>query len=168
MTLLFEVFINWVAGDVIAHRFGLRLPLEAFTSGIGREINPVKGGRLDTIYFGHRTPFIDKAQPAIINCEERIESKYLRCDRYVLVHIKYRKEEEDYSYLKRLFIRPQGFFFTSKPYQLFKVYATIGKATILDEFCGEPIYCSIGSFELSKISCIRLCGLNTPPHQSQP
>lgn len=70
-----------IAGDVLAHTFRLSLPSKAFTVDISQEIRSVK--RLasldfDVICFGHGSPLVHKARPAIINFAEILESKYQR------------------------------------------------------------------------------------------
>jgi len=70
-----------IAGDVLAHMFKLSLPSKAFTVDISQEIHSVK--RLasldfDVICFGHGSPLVRKARPAIINFAEILESKYQR------------------------------------------------------------------------------------------
>jgi len=70
-----------IAGDVLAHTFRLSLPSKAFTVDISQEIRSIK--RLasldfDVICFGHGSPLVHKARPAIINFAEILESKYQR------------------------------------------------------------------------------------------
>ncbi len=70
-----------IAGDVLAHRFGLRLPSKAFTVDIAQEIRSVK--RLasldfDVICFGHGSPIMHNAHPVVIKFAEVLESKYKR------------------------------------------------------------------------------------------
>jgi len=64
-----------IAGDVLAHRFGLRLPSKAFTIDIAQEISSIK--RLasldfDIMCFGHGSPLLHKAHPALTNFVETL------------------------------------------------------------------------------------------------
>ena len=68
-----------IAGDVLAHRFGLRLPSKAFTVDISKEIRSIK--RLasldfDIICFGHGSPILHKAYSAVINFVETLEIEH--------------------------------------------------------------------------------------------
>jgi len=68
-----------IAGDVLAHRFSLRLPSKAFTIDIAQEIRSIK--RLasldfDVMCFGHGSPLMHEARPAVINFAETLEKKY--------------------------------------------------------------------------------------------
>ena len=67
-----------IAGDVLAHRFRLSLPSKAFTVDISQEIRSIK--RLasldfDIVCFGHGSPLVHQARPAVINFAEILESK---------------------------------------------------------------------------------------------
>lgn len=68
-----------IAGDVLAHTFRLSLPSKAFTVDIAQEIRSIK--RLasldfDVICFGHGSPLVHNARPAIINFAKILQSKY--------------------------------------------------------------------------------------------
>lgn len=68
--LLLESKRLLIAGDVIAHRFGLRLPLKGFTVDIEQEILSVRkiaSLEFDTICFGHGSPLRYKARLNIEN-----------------------------------------------------------------------------------------------------
>jgi glyoxylase-like metal-dependent hydrolase (beta-lactamase superfamily II) len=72
-----------IAGDVLANRFRLGLPSKAFTVDIAQEINSIKRVAsldFDVIGFGHGSPLLHEARPAIINFIETLESKYQRID----------------------------------------------------------------------------------------
>jgi len=68
-----------IAGDVLAHRFRLRLPSKAFTVDIAQEIHSIK--RLasldfDVMCFGHGSPLMHEAHPTVIKFVRILESKY--------------------------------------------------------------------------------------------
>ena len=68
-----------IAGDVLAHRFRLRLPSKAFTIDIAQEVGSIK--RLasldfDIMCFGHGSPLLHKAHPAVNNFVAVLERKY--------------------------------------------------------------------------------------------
>ena len=68
-----------IAGDVLAHRFRLKLPSKAFTVDLAQEIHSIR--RLasldfDAMCFGHGSPLIHEARPAVINFVETLEKKY--------------------------------------------------------------------------------------------
>jgi len=66
-----------IAGDVIAHRFGLRLPSKGFTFDMAQEVHSVKRVAsldFDVICFGHGSPLVDKARPAVLNFARMLES----------------------------------------------------------------------------------------------
>jgi len=68
-----------IAGDVLAHSFGLRLPSKAFTVDLVQEIQSIKRvARLDfdVICFGHGSPIINKAHATILDFAKRVENKY--------------------------------------------------------------------------------------------
>jgi glyoxylase-like metal-dependent hydrolase (beta-lactamase superfamily II) len=68
-----------IAGDVLANRFRLGLPSKAFTVDLAQEINSIKRVAsldFDVIGFGHGSPLLHEARPAIINFVETLESKY--------------------------------------------------------------------------------------------
>ena len=68
-----------IAGDLIAHRFGLRLPSKAFTVDIEQEIRSIEkvsGLDFDVICFGHGSPLVDKARPAVLNFTKIIQNRY--------------------------------------------------------------------------------------------
>jgi glyoxylase-like metal-dependent hydrolase (beta-lactamase superfamily II) len=57
-----------IAGDLIAHRFGLKLPSRMFTVDIDQEIQSVKrvaGMDFDIICFGHGSPIRHQAHQAV-------------------------------------------------------------------------------------------------------
>jgi glyoxylase-like metal-dependent hydrolase (beta-lactamase superfamily II) len=68
-----------IAGDLVAHRFGLRLPSRAFTAdmlqGI-RSIERVAALDFDVICFGHGSPLVNGARPNIINFTNILQRKY--------------------------------------------------------------------------------------------
>jgi len=64
-----------IAGDVIAHRFGLRLPSKGFTVDIAQEILSVKrvaSLEFDIICFGHGLPLKHRARRVIVNFANRL------------------------------------------------------------------------------------------------
>jgi glyoxylase-like metal-dependent hydrolase (beta-lactamase superfamily II) len=64
-----------IAGDVIAHRFGLRLPSRGFTVDIAQEILSVKrvaNLEFDIICFGHGSPLMHKARPTTANFADKL------------------------------------------------------------------------------------------------
>ncbi len=70
-----------IAGDVLAHRFGLRLPSKAFTVDVAQEIRSIKRVAsldFDVICFGHGSPLRHEARPAVVNFAEMLESRYQR------------------------------------------------------------------------------------------
>ena len=72
-----------IAGDVLANRFRLGLPSKAFTVDIAQEINAIKRVAsldFDVIGFGHGSPLLHEARPAITNFVETLESKYQGID----------------------------------------------------------------------------------------
>lgn len=65
-----------IAGDVIAHRFGLRLPSRGFTIDIAQEILSVKrvaSLEFEVICFGHGSPLKHKARPAVVKFADRLD-----------------------------------------------------------------------------------------------
>ena len=70
-----------IAGDVLAHRFGLRLPSKAFTADIAQEIHSIQRLAIldfDVICFGHGLPILHNACHTVIKFAEMLESKYKR------------------------------------------------------------------------------------------
>jgi len=70
-----------IAGDVLADRFGLRLPSKAFTVDIAQEINSINRVAsldFDIICFGHGLPLVHKACPTITNLAKMPEGEYQR------------------------------------------------------------------------------------------
>jgi len=70
-----------IAGDVLVHRFRLKLPSKAFTIDIAQEIysiNRLVSLDFDIMCFGHGSPLMHEARPAIINFAEALEEKYQR------------------------------------------------------------------------------------------
>lgn len=64
-----------IAGDVIAHRFGLRLRSRGFTVDIAQEILSVKrvaNLEFDIICFGHGSPLMHKARPTTANFADKL------------------------------------------------------------------------------------------------
>jgi glyoxylase-like metal-dependent hydrolase (beta-lactamase superfamily II) len=67
-----------IAGDVLARRFGLRLPSKAFTVDIAQEIRSIKRlANLDfgVICFGHGSPIMHDARSVVIKFAETLGSK---------------------------------------------------------------------------------------------
>ena len=65
-----------ITGDVIAHRFGLRLPSRAFTADIAQEINSVRrvaGLDFNIICFGHGSPLVRDAHSTITSFADRLK-----------------------------------------------------------------------------------------------
>lgn len=66
-----------IAGDVIAHRFGLRLPSKGFTVDIAQEILSVKrvaSLEFDIICFGHGLPIIHRASPSVASFADKLDA----------------------------------------------------------------------------------------------
>ena len=64
-----------IAGDLLAHRFGLRLPSKSFTVDIAQEIQSVKrvaGLEFDIICFGHGSPIMRDANHAVVDFADRL------------------------------------------------------------------------------------------------
>jgi|YelNatPaOPRAMG01_1025707.scaffolds.fasta_scaffold47039_1 glyoxylase-like metal-dependent hydrolase (beta-lactamase superfamily II) len=69
-----------IVGDVLAHRFGLRLPALSFTVDIAEEIRSVnKIAQLDfeIVCFGHGTPIKERAQETVAKFAAKIAKRYL-------------------------------------------------------------------------------------------
>jgi glyoxylase-like metal-dependent hydrolase (beta-lactamase superfamily II) len=65
-----------IVGDVLAHRFGLRLPSKGFTVDIAQEILSIKrvaSLEFDVICFGHGSPIVHKARSAVVNFADTLE-----------------------------------------------------------------------------------------------
>jgi len=63
-----------IAGDLLAHRFGLKLPSRAFTVDIDQEMQSIKriaALEVDIICFGHGSPIIHQAHQAIADFADR-------------------------------------------------------------------------------------------------
>jgi glyoxylase-like metal-dependent hydrolase (beta-lactamase superfamily II) len=78
-----------IAGDVLAHRFGLRLPSKAFTIDIAQEIHSIK--RLtsldfDIMCFGHGLPLLHEARPIVNSFVEVLERKYQKRHQSCTIH----------------------------------------------------------------------------------
>ncbi|MFC1848436.1 MBL fold metallo-hydrolase [Chloroflexota bacterium] len=64
-----------IVGDVIVHRFGLRLPVRLFTVDVAQAIRSVKrvaGTDFDVICFGHGSPIPHKARSRITRFAESL------------------------------------------------------------------------------------------------
>ena len=64
-----------IAGDLLAHRFGLRLPSRGFTVDIAQEIQSVKrvaSLEFDIICFGHGLPIMRNAHHIVANFADRL------------------------------------------------------------------------------------------------
>jgi len=64
-----------IAGDLLAHRFGLKLPSGSFTVDIAQEIQSVKrvaGLEFDIICFGHGSPIMRNANHAVADFADRL------------------------------------------------------------------------------------------------
>jgi hydroxyacylglutathione hydrolase len=64
-----------IAGDLLAHRFGLRLPARGFTVDIAQEIQSVKriaSLEFDIICFGHGSPIRHQAHKAVADFADRL------------------------------------------------------------------------------------------------
>ena len=68
-----------IVGDLIAHRFGLRLPSRMFTVDIAAEIRSIREvASLDfeAICFGHGSPIAHEAHSTIAKFAERLQKKH--------------------------------------------------------------------------------------------
>jgi glyoxylase-like metal-dependent hydrolase (beta-lactamase superfamily II) len=68
-----------IAGDLLAHRFGLSLPSRLFTVDMGQEVKSIKRlASLDfsIMAFGHGGPILREARDAVTHFAEKLESKY--------------------------------------------------------------------------------------------
>jgi glyoxylase-like metal-dependent hydrolase (beta-lactamase superfamily II) len=68
-----------IVGDVLAHRFGLRLPSLLFTADIAEEIhsvNKIAGFDFDIICFGHGSPITKHARDAVAKFAARINKRF--------------------------------------------------------------------------------------------
>lgn len=66
-----------ITGDVIAHRFSLRLPSKGFTVDLAQEILSVKKVAsldFDIVCFGHGLPLMHKARPSVVNFADKLDS----------------------------------------------------------------------------------------------
>jgi glyoxylase-like metal-dependent hydrolase (beta-lactamase superfamily II) len=64
-----------IAGDLLAHRFGLRLPARGFTVNITQEIqsiNRIASLEFDIICFGHGSPIMHNAHQAVADFADRL------------------------------------------------------------------------------------------------
>ncbi|MCJ7654215.1 MAG: MBL fold metallo-hydrolase [Dehalococcoidia bacterium] len=64
-----------IAGDLLAHRFGLRLPSRMFTVDIAQEIQSVKriaSLEFDIICFGHGSPITHQAHQSVADFADRL------------------------------------------------------------------------------------------------
>jgi glyoxylase-like metal-dependent hydrolase (beta-lactamase superfamily II) len=64
-----------IAGDLLAHRFGLKLPSKSFTIDIVQEIQSVKrvaGLEFDIICFGHGSPIMRDANHTVADFADRL------------------------------------------------------------------------------------------------
>jgi glyoxylase-like metal-dependent hydrolase (beta-lactamase superfamily II) len=70
-----------IVGDLLVNRFGLRLPSWLFTVDIGQEIRSIRslaGIEFESICFGHGSPILRGAQPAVSAFAGKLETKYQR------------------------------------------------------------------------------------------
>lgn len=68
-----------IVGDLIAHRFGLRLPSRMFTVDIAEEIRSIREVAsldFDIICFGHGSPIAHEAHSTIAKFAERLQKKH--------------------------------------------------------------------------------------------
>jgi len=68
-----------IVGDLIAHRFGLRLPSRMFTVDIAEEIRSIREVAsldFDIICFGHGSPIVHEAHSTIAKFAERLQKKH--------------------------------------------------------------------------------------------
>lgn len=68
-----------IVGDLIAHRFGLRLPSRMFTVDIADEIRSIREVAdldFDIICFGHGSPIAHEAHSTIAEFAERLQRKH--------------------------------------------------------------------------------------------
>jgi len=68
-----------IVGDLLTHRFGLRVPSRLFTVDVGQEVNSIKrlsGLEFNIIGFGHGRPILREAHQAVTHFAEKLESKY--------------------------------------------------------------------------------------------
>jgi glyoxylase-like metal-dependent hydrolase (beta-lactamase superfamily II) len=64
-----------IAGDLLAHRFGLRLPARGFTVNITQEIlsiHRIASLEFDIICFGHGSPIMHQAHQAVADFADRL------------------------------------------------------------------------------------------------
>jgi glyoxylase-like metal-dependent hydrolase (beta-lactamase superfamily II) len=64
-----------IAGDLLANRFGLRLPSRGFTVGMAQEVQSVKriaSLEFDIICFGHGSPITRQAHQAVADFADRL------------------------------------------------------------------------------------------------
>jgi glyoxylase-like metal-dependent hydrolase (beta-lactamase superfamily II) len=64
-----------IAGDLLANRFGLKLPSGSFTADITQEIQSVKrvaGIEFDIICFGHGSPIMHDANHIVADFADRL------------------------------------------------------------------------------------------------
>jgi glyoxylase-like metal-dependent hydrolase (beta-lactamase superfamily II) len=68
-----------IAGDLLAHRFGLKLPSRMFTVDIAQEVQSVKriaSLEFDIICFGHGSPITYQAHQAVAHFADRLTSSH--------------------------------------------------------------------------------------------
>lgn len=68
-----------IAGDVLANRFRLSLPSKAYTVDIVQEIQSIQRVAsldFDVICFGHGSPLIGNAHPAVVDFARLLQEKY--------------------------------------------------------------------------------------------
>lgn len=68
-----------IAGDVLGHRFRLKLPSKAFTVDLAQEIDSIKRVAsldFDIICVGHGSPLLQNARAAVVSFTETLEKKY--------------------------------------------------------------------------------------------
>lgn len=70
-----------IVGDLLANRFGLRLPSLMFTVDITQEvrsINKILGLDFEVICFGHGHPIKERARETVVKFAARVARRYLR------------------------------------------------------------------------------------------
>jgi len=68
-----------IAGDVLTNRFGLSLPSKTYTVDIAQEIQSIQvvaSLDFDVICFGHGSPLIGNARPAVVDFTRILQEKY--------------------------------------------------------------------------------------------
>ncbi len=81
--LWFEQRKVLIVGDVLAHRFGLRLPALMFTADIAQEIRSISrllGLDFEVICFGHGPPIRGHAREVVAKFVDKVAKRYLHRD----------------------------------------------------------------------------------------